>query len=224
MTFREALDREITAQGISVAEVAQKSNVSKGTIYNILNGTTEEGRIRAATRRAIARGCDRDIEVLPDGGVVFIHPQEDQAVQSSGDMQFEWVPFRPFRGDAHLSEPFDWLHTQEESGRLTGLKTVDRVFQQREDFLELSLKNLGDQNILEIEFTLHVVFDQGVTANIQCVIQGPIPPRQLRRYTAFLLAGTGYYVSLTQVTYLDENNQYWQVAHVPNYRFKGDLA
>jgi len=224
MTFREALEREITAQGISVAEVAQKSNVSKGTIYNILNGTTEEARIRAATRRAIARGCDRDIETLPDGGVVFIDPQEGQVVQSSQDIHFEWVPFRPFRGQAHLSEPFDWLHTQEESGRLVGLKTVDRVFQQREDFLELAVKNLGDQNMIEISFTIHVVFDHGVIANIESVIHGVIPPGQLRRYTAFLLAGAGYHLTLSHVTYLDENNQSWQVSNVPNYRFKGDLA
>jgi len=60
MTFREALEREITTQGISVGEVVRKSNVSKGTIYNILNGTTEDARIRAATRRALAHGCDRE--------------------------------------------------------------------------------------------------------------------------------------------------------------------
>jgi transcriptional regulator with XRE-family HTH domain len=224
MTFREALEREIAAQGISVAEVAQKSNVSKGTIYNILNGTTEEARIRAATRRAIARGCDRDIETLPDGSVVFVDPQEDQAVHSSQDIHFEWVPFRPFRGQAHLSEPFDWLHAQEEVGRLVGLKTVDRVFQQREDFLELVVKNMGDLNIVEISFTTHVVFDNGVMANIESVIQGSILPGQSRRYTVFLLAGASYHLTLYDVTYLDENNQSWQVSNVPSYRFKGDLA
>ena len=71
MTFREALQSEINLQGLSVAQIAEASNVSKGAIYNILNGTTEDDRIRPGTRKALAQACDRD--VVPEGeGVTFV--------------------------------------------------------------------------------------------------------------------------------------------------------
>jgi transcriptional regulator with XRE-family HTH domain len=224
MTFRDALEREISIQGISVAEVVQKSKVSKGTIYNILNGTTEEARIRAATRRAIARGCDRDIEVLPDGGVIFVDPGQGRLANSSEMVQVSLTPFCPFRSEAHLPEPFDWLHAQEESGRLTGLKTVDRVFQRREDFLELTLSNLGDLDIVKVDFTLHVVFDNGVVGDISCVVHRLIKPAQTLRHTVFLMGGPGYHLTFSQATYTDEDDQSWQISQVPNYRFEGDLT
>lgn len=222
MTFKEALEREIAAQGIAVAEVAEKSGVSKGTIYNILNGTTEDARIRAATRRAIARGCDRDVEVLPDGGVVFVDPRQGQVGQQEGEVQMGLVPFCAFQSQAHVPEPFDWLHAQEESGHLNGLSTVDRVFQQREDFLELTLQNQTDQDIVLLNFNLHVVFENGIVGEIPCTINGPIRPAQVLQRTVFLLAGPAYHLTISQAGYKDEDQQSWQISNVPQYRFPGD--
>ena len=224
MTFREALEREIAVQGISVAEVADKSGVSKGTIYNILNGTTEEERIRAATRRAIARGCERDIEVMPDGGIVFIDPRQTPAGITTQTLRLSLIPFCSFRSQGHLSAAFDWLHPQEESGRLKGVKTVDRVFQQRDDFLELELFNQGEVDILKIEFILHVVFDKGVVGDIPCAIEGPIGAGQTQRRSLFLSGGPGFHLTLTRVSCVDEDRQSWQISQVPNYRFQGDVA
>lgn len=224
MTFKDALEHELAVQGISVAEVVQKSGVSKGTIYNILNGTTEDARIRAATRRAIAAGCDRDIEVLPDGGVVFVDPVQQTVSTESDILQLTLTPFCAFRSQAHIAAPFDWLHAQEEAGRLTGLNTVDRVFQRREEFLELTLKNLGDAGILRVAFNLHVVFENGVVGDIPCVIQDAIAPAQILQQTVFLLGGPGYHLTITQATFTDEGSQSWQSVALPSYRFQGDLV
>jgi transcriptional regulator with XRE-family HTH domain len=224
MTFRDALEREIAVQGISVAEVAQKSKVSKGTIYNILNRTTEDARIRAATRRAIARGCDRDLEVLPDGGVVFTESGQGKPGGSPEMLRLNLTPYRPFDSHSHVPEPFDWLHAQEESGRLKGLKTVDRVFQQREEFLELALSNLGDLDIVAVDFAVHVVFDNGVVGDVFCSVDAPIAPTHTLRQTVFLMGGPAYHLTFSKASYRDEDNQSWQISQVPNYRFEGDLA
>lgn len=224
MTFKDALEREIAVQGISVAEVVQKSGVSKGTIYNILNGTTEDARIRAATRRAIAAGCNRDIEVLPDGGVVFVDPAHDHGTFDSDTVVLHLLPFCAFRSQGHIAAPFDWLHAQEESGRLVGLNTVDRVFQQREDFLELEIRNQGDSFITQVEIMLHVAFENGVVGDIACAVGDGIGPTQTLQKTVFLLGGPGYHLSVSRATFTDENNQSWQIVESPSYRFLGDLA
>ena len=224
MTFKDALEREIAVQGISVAEVVQKSGVSKGTIYNILNGTTEDARIRAATRRAIAAGCNRDIEVLPDGGVVFVDPVQDHGNFDSATLVLNLLPFCAFRSQGHIAAPFDWLHAQEESGRLVGLKTVDRVFQQREEFLELEITNQSDSLIVQVDFKLHVVFENGVVGDIACSVGDAIGPTQTLQRTVFLLGGPGYHLTVSQATFTDEKNQSWQIVESPSYRFQGDLA
>ena len=224
MTFRDALEREISLQGISVAEVADKSRVSKGTIYNILNGTTEDARIRAATRRAIARGCDRDIEVLPDGGVVFVDPKDVQVAHHSDALHLTLVPFCAFQSQSHVAEPFDWLHQQEELGKLIGLKTVDRVFQRREDFLELRVVNQSDSEVVGLTFTLHVVFDNGVVGDISCRVLETLTVGQVLKRTIFLLGGPGYHLTFPEAEFTDENSQSWQISSVPTYRFEGDPA
>ena len=131
MIFREALEREIAAQGISVAEVARISGVSKGAIYNILNGKTDESRIRPATKRAIARGCNRDLEMLRDGGVRFVEAGGEPSADRRPDVALRLTPGRPFLDGQFFREPFDWLHGLEEEGTPGGIRTVDRGFQRR---------------------------------------------------------------------------------------------
>jgi transcriptional regulator with XRE-family HTH domain len=227
MTFREALEREINTQGISVAEVAEKSRVSKGTIYNILNGTTEEARIRTATRRALARGCNRDLKILSDGGVMFVIPNqpvaEPEKIESVADVAITLVPFRPFLSHSYFREPFDWLFEQEERGRLPGLQTVDRVFQRRNDFLAIELFNFGNQVISDVQFDLKVTFHSGPVAKIACRLDRSIPPGERLEQTLFLLAGPAYMLSLDEAVCCDVEGQFLGIAAIPTYRFEGDI-
>ncbi|MBT4141158.1 MAG: hypothetical protein HOE48_24835, partial [Candidatus Latescibacteria bacterium] len=142
----------------------------------------------------------------------------------SDGLQLTLVPFCAFRSQAHIPAPFDWLHSQEETGKIAGLRTVDRVFQQREDFLELAVKNQSDARILQLEFTLHVVFENGVVGDISCFIGAAIAPTQTLQQTVFLLGGPAYHLTISHATFSDEDNQSWQVLRVPSYRFQGDLV
>ena len=85
MTFREALQQEIDAQGLSVAQVAKDSNLSKGAIYNIMNGTTEAARIRPATRKAIAAACGRALRADRDGVTFEALGQSELVTQETGE-------------------------------------------------------------------------------------------------------------------------------------------
>lgn len=227
MTFREAFEREINTQGISVAEVAHKSHVSKGTIYNILNGTTEEARIRSATRRALARGCNRDLKILPDGGVMFVASNqavaEPETPEAVAEVSIKLVPFRPFLSHSYFREPFDWLFEQEERGRLPGLQTVDRVFQRRDDFLAIELFNFGSQVISDVQFNLKVTFHSGPVAKIACCLDRPIPPGERLEQTLFLLAGPAYLLSLDEAVCCEIEGQFLGIAATPTYRFEGDI-
>lgn len=226
MTFREALEREISSQGISVAEVAEKSNVSKGTIYNILNGTTEEARIRAATRRAIAKGCGRNVEALPNGGFVFVDPRSSSGVaeQRIDGVRINLVPFCHFRSNQHCAEPFDWLHRQEEDGKLQGLNVVDRVFQQREDFLELVVQNDSDVDLTGFEFSMRVVYDDGVAGELHVEVSAFLRPEEIHRRTLFLSAGSAFHLQLKDWICKDEEGQNLRISQVPDYRYKGDMT
>lgn len=226
MTFRDALEREIATQGIAVAEVAEKSGVSKGTIYNILNGTTEDARIRVATRKALAKGCGRELEVLPDGGVVFKEKEPNAPVNEADEeiATFSLVPFCAFRGNEHCAEPFDWLYAQEEKGQLNGLKTVDRVFQQREDFLELNIQNVSDLDLIEVSLTLRVVYENGVVGTIPCIIDTRLAPKQKLYRTFFLLAGPAFDLTVNGISFLDSDHASYQQLQVSKYRYEGDGA
>ena len=223
MTFREALAREIAAQGISVTEVAQKSRVSKGAIYNILNGTTEEARIRPSTRRALARGCNRMLKMMPDGGVVFAVSGEDEAPREVllADVDFAFVPLRPFLSHAHVREPFDWLYEQEVRGSLS-LGTVDRVFQRREEFLSLEVFNEGDAAVLGVQFTLRVSYKKGPAGKVACRIDPPVLPGVKMEYTLFLLAGPPFALELADARCVDAGGQVRRIDGEPAYSYEGD--
>jgi transcriptional regulator with XRE-family HTH domain len=221
MTFGEALQREIATQGIAVAEVAKKSGVSKGTIYNILNATTEEARIRAATRRAIARGCNRDLRVLPDGGVVFVAPETGEGEEASTEILFRFLPQRPFMSQYHLPSAFDWLYAHEENGALTGLQIVDRVFHRREDFLGIEVQNHSDSVLTGIQFDLLVAYDGSLSDKVSCRIDEHIDSGDRVEYTLFLMAGPAYELTVSNATYTDDSGQIVGIVSAPTYRFEG---
>jgi len=222
MTFREALEKEITSQGISVAEVAEKSRVSKGTIYNILNGTTEAARIRVATRRAIAQGCDRDLLMTPDGGIVFVAPQIDEGRETSSEVGIRFLAWRPFFSDAHAADAFDWLYTAEENGALSGLQIVDRVFQRREDFVGVEFQNTSDHTISQIRFDLQVVYDGGISGSVACQFASPIAPGKRIEYTLFVMVGPAFDLTLVNAFFVDASGQTINIAPAPTFRFEGE--
>ena len=220
MTFREALERELTTQGISVTEVARGSGVSKGTIYNILNGTTEDARIRPSTRRAIARGCNRQLKVLADGGVLFVEPSE--VSEAPSDISLRFFSQRPFLSDHHVQEPFDWLHRMEETGALPGIRIVDRVFQRREDFLSLIVDNGSGAPIGEVQFDLRVVYEESGPAEVlSCRLVCHIPPGTQGEETLFLLAGGAFVLDILNPVFTDADGQTIGVSSTFTYYFKG---
>jgi len=221
MTFREALEREITTQGISVGEVARKSRVSKGTIYNILNGTTEDARIRAATRRALAQGCDRELQVLPDGSVRFALAEDQAPPGEPAEIALRFLPFVDFMSQHHLREPFDWLYAQEESGALTGLNIVDRVFQRRSEFLGFEIHNAGDTALLEGQIVLNIRFDVGPRDRITCQTARGIAPDERVQQTLFLLAGPAFELTVQDAVFTDATGKILQAVQPLTYRFEG---
>lgn len=225
MTFREALSREIATQGISVTEVAQKSRVSKGAIYNILNGTTEEARIRPSTRRALARGCNRALKVMPDGGVIFVVSEDAEIPREDvlANVGFEFVSHRPFLSHAHVREPFDWLYEQELRGSLK-IRTVDRVFQRREEFLSLCVFNDGDSAISEVQFTLRVSYRKGPVGEIGCSLELPIAPGSRVEQSLFLLAGPPFVLEVVDAMCADAGGMARRIGAVPTYSFEGDVG
>lgn len=224
MTFREALAREIATQGISVIEVAQKSGVSKGAIYNILNGTTEEARIRPSTRRALARGCNRELKMMPDGDVVFVASEgEAPKAEALAGVFFEFAPHRPFLGQAHVREPFDWLYEQELQGALA-LRTVDRVFQRKDEFLSLEVFNEGDSAISGVQFILNVSYRKGPSGKIACRIEPPVLPGARVEYTLFLLAGPPFSLTLADAMCQDAEGGMCRIDADATYSFEGDVV
>ena len=101
MTFKEALQAEINLQGLSVAIIAKASGISKGAIYNILNGTTEEARIRPSTCKAIALACDRELR-HEDDGVEFVEFGKDMVRVSPRSRQLTWILQGPKVGHTKL--------------------------------------------------------------------------------------------------------------------------
>ena len=209
MTFREALEREIAAQGLAVAEIAEISGVSKGAIYNILNGKTDDVRVRPATRRALARGCNRELVMLDDGGVRFVEPGETRAPEPVVEtVGWRLLPGRPFLEESFLRDPFDWLYTLEEDGRVSGTETVDRVFQRRRQFLSLVVENGGRSDIAELGFELRVAFDNGgPTKRFPSRLYVEIPPGGEFEQTLFLQAGPQFQLQVSGPSFTDSEGQ-----------------
>ena len=200
MTFKEALQSEIDLQGLSVAQIAKDASLSKGAIYNILNGTTEDSRIRPATRRALAAACNR--EVRPDGdGVVFVEIGQESTPAQTGPQTesiiLSWQPERVFHSDRHASAAFDWLYSLERDGVIEGLGVVDRVYQNRSDFLSLTLHNRGTAPVasLDLEFALayqEPQLDHAFSAHVSEACE----PGQSLELTAFVCAGGAFELSV----------------------------
>lgn len=208
MTFREALEREIAAQGLSVAEVARASGISKGAVYNILNGTTEESRIRPATRRAIARGCNRELQTLEDGSILFVEKVQPHPAATLDDVALFLVPGRPFLESRFLRDAFDWLHELEEKGELIGARTVDRVFQKRHDFLSLIMENRGGVELSGVQFDMNVVFaGGGPSGRFPSGVDARLAVGERIETTLFLAAGPAYCLQLQRPAFTDVDGQ-----------------
>lgn len=160
MTLKDAIEKELMSQGISAIDISKASGVSKATIYNILNGLTDDTRIRLSTKRAIARGCGREIRALSDGSVEFVDPGSEAEVPEPLPGASVWLRYasgRPFLSDGFCREAFDWVHGMETAGRIPACDVVNRVFQRRPDFLSLILENVGSAEITTVAFSLGVL-------------------------------------------------------------------
>ncbi len=222
MTFKEALEREIATQALAIADIAEISGVSKGAIYNILNGKTEDERIRPATRKAIAKGCHTELQTMDDGGVQFVDPGEHVPRQVAPDVVLSILPARPFLEDRFFREPFDWLHNLEESRVIGGLNAVDRVYQRREDFLGLVLDNRGSVQVAEVRFDLKVTYDARQAA-AQFALKWPalLGPGQRSERTLFLGAGSGYDLEIINPSCEDESGVSRRLDGPAAYAHKG---
>ena len=202
MTFREALQTEINLQGLSVAQMARDSKVSKGAIYNILNGTTEDVRIRPVTRKALARACNREVRLDGDG-VIFVKSGADLTLQADlepmASVLFTWLAERPFLTDRHASPTFDWLHEMEEAAKLPGLRLVDRVYQNRPDFLSLIVNNESGMTVSQIRLNLNVRYEStGLEHGFDLRVGGSLSPGASFEETVFVCAGAAYRLSLVR--------------------------
>jgi transcriptional regulator with XRE-family HTH domain len=217
-TFRDALDREIQNQGLSVAEVADASGVSRGAIYNILNGKTEEARIRPATRRALARGCNRDLEVGSDGSIHFVEAGTSYESAQKASLEVQFLADRPFLKNHLFREPFDWLHSQAESGILSGVQVVDRVFQGRDEFVSVQVVNRGMQPIRELSFDLNVGYPDGPSDTFSYRFPASLDYGDAVEHTVFLMAGPPYSLEVTNAAFTDEAGE----THSLRDRFRFD--
>ena len=175
MTFRDQFQAEIQTQGISVADVAKASGISKGAIYNILNGTTEEDRIRPSTRHALARGCRRSLQIDSDGTHRFVSPGVADLTQvappavGGAEIRVAFVSGRTFRPDLHAADIFNWLNEQEEAGALNGLGVVDRVYQKRSEFVSLVMENDTGGALRSVEIPISLAYDSGPNKTFSCL-------------------------------------------------------
>jgi transcriptional regulator with XRE-family HTH domain len=221
MHFRDALEKEIRSQGLAVAEIAEGSGLSKGAIYNILNGKTEEERIRPSTRRQIASACNRDLQLLDDGSVVFVEPGDKPDDPDGSAVQLSLIPERPFLDDSFLREPFDWIHSLEANGELLGRPTVDRVFQRRDDFLSLVVENNGLEDVSNVKFDIVVNFTDGQVGKFNCRLPGALRPGGRQEQTVFLHTGPPFSLDLVRAVYVDNDGQNLQVPGKISYVNEG---
>ncbi len=221
MNFRDALEKEIRSQGLAVAEIAKTSGLSKGAIYNILNGKTEEDRIRPSTRKQIATACNRELEVLEDGNVLFVEPGVAPHFQSGSEIQLTLIPERPFLNNSFIREPFDWLHDLEATQETQGRLTVDRVFQKRNDFLSLISENIGLEDVGNLRLELQVRFTGGQSGKFDCKLPGILHPGDRQERTIFLCTGPAFSLELLNPVYIDGDGETRQFSDTQKYVNEG---
>lgn len=229
MTLKEAIEREIVSQGISAIDVSKASGVSKATIYNILNGLTDDTRIRPSTKRAIAKGCSRELRMLNDGGVEFVPPgskAEALEIASNATVRLRYAAGRPFLSDSFCREAFDWLHDMEASGRIPRCDVVNRVFQKRPDFLSFIIENAGRSDVTAALFSLDVSIPKSrVQRTFSFSDIHPIPPLARAEVTVFLAeADFDFDAEISQVTLYDVDGApcaaTWEHDNASVYRFR----
>ncbi|GEM_PF-1251407 len=229
MTLKEAIEKEVVSQGISAIDISKASGVSKATIYNILNGLTDDGRIRPSTKRAIARGCNRELRLLSDGGVEFVRPglkTESPEMPSGATVRLRYAAGRPFLSDGFCQEALDWLHDMERAGRVPRCDIVNRVFQKRPDFLSLSLENAGHSEITSVTFSLAVSIPKGrLQRTFSFSGLRPTPPLARAEVTLFLSdAEFDFDVEISQVALNDVEGEAcaaaWEHEKANVYRFR----
>jgi transcriptional regulator with XRE-family HTH domain len=227
MTLKDAIEKEIAAQGISAIDISKASGVSKATIYNILNGLTDDIRIRPSTKRAIARGCGRELKILGDGGVAFVAPPNGGETQeAAAALWLRYAPGRPFLQDGFCREAFDWLHEMEVAGRIPPSQIVNRVFQKRLEFLSLVIENLGGVEISTAAFSLDVSIPRSrVQRSFPISAVCPIAPGGRAERTVFPdRAEFDFEVEVSQVVLRDADGgvgpSAWEPQGSSVYRFK----
>lgn len=229
MTLKEAIEKEVISQGISAIDISKASGVSKATIYNILNGLTDDSRIRPSTKRAIARGCNRELRTLSDGGVEFVWPglkAEPPGIVPNAAVRLRYSAGRPFLTDSFCQEVFDWLHDVEKGGRIPRCDVVNRVFQKRPEFLSLSVENAGNSEIASVVFSLAVSIPKGrLQRTFSFSGIRPTPPLARAEITLFLSeAEFDFDVEISQVVLSDVEGTSctaaWEHEKANVYRFR----
>ena len=229
MTLKEAIEKEVLSQGISAIDISKASGVSKATIYNILNGLTDDSRIRPSTKRAIAKGCNRELRILGDGGVDFVRPglkAEASEVVPGASVHLRYASGRPFSSDSFCPEALDWLHDMEKSGRIPRCEVVNRVFQKRADFLSLVVENGGHSEITSVLFSLDVSIPKSrVQRTFSFSGIRPTPPLAKAEITLFLSeADFDFDVEVSQVALNDADGAPcragWEHEKANLYRFR----
>lgn len=228
MTLKDAIEKEILSQGISAIDISKVSGVSKATIYNILNGLTDDPRIRPSTKRSIARGCGKDLRALEDGGVEFVKPGLDGEAPSLPPalIRLALVPGRPFLSEAFCREAFDWLHDLEGSGRIPSCGVVDRVFQRRPAFLSLVVDAPAPTEISDMSCILDVsIPGSQVQKSISIPGITPAVPDRKPEVTLFVQDATfDFEVEVSRVSLRDADGAAcsagWQNESMAVYRFR----
>ena len=137
-------------------------------------------------------------------------------------MELRLVPGRPFLEEQFLSESFDWLHSLEEGGMLAGARTVDRVFQKREDFLSLVVENRGQAAVTEVRFDLRVMFEyEGPARRFSSRLPAHVPSGGRVEQTLFSVGGPPYCLELVNAVFTDLEGQTNDLDGTLTYRHKG---
>ena len=225
MTFKEALQAEINLQGLSVAIIAKASGISKGAIYNILNGTTEEARIRPSTCKAIALACDRELRREADG-VEFVEfgasrgSMPLQRMPETSTVALSWMQNRLFLSNRHCGSAFDWLQKMEVEGRLAMVGVVDRIYQNRPDFLSLAVHNNSAGPVNDVRLRVSVSYRK-LPHTFPVSYSETISPGSSSEMTVFLCDGDPFELSVSNVEHKTDAGEAASPVLLEPFRYSG---